>query len=264
MAGRIGIVTGSGLYDLSFLEDRRVDKVETPFGSADVALGKLGGIEVAAIARHGEGHRLLPNMINHRANMMALKMLGASAVYATSVVGALSLDVPLGAAILFDDLYFPENRLPNGELCTVFASPGEDGRGHYIFDHPFSEEMRKAAAEAARELDIRAVVGGTYGHVNGPRFNSRAEIKQLQSAGVVAVSQTSGPEAVLAGELEMAYQLIGYAVDYANGVSSAPTPIDELNANLEASKSLLPKLIERALTKLDIRNIGPSGIMYRF
>lgn len=264
MGRRIGIITGSGLYDLSFLKDRQIEKVDTPFGSADVALGKLGGIEAAAIARHGEGHRLLPNMINHRANMMALKMLGAYAVYATSVVGALSLDVPLASAILFEDLYFPENRLPNGELCTVFTLPGEAGRGHYIFDRPFSEEMRKAAADAARELGISVVVGGAYGHVNGPRFNSRAEIKQLQSAGVIAVSQTSGPEAVLAGELEMAYQLIGFAVDYANGVSSAPTPIEELNANLEASKLLFPKLIERALRKLDRGSIGPCGTMYRF
>ncbi len=260
----IGIITGSGLYDLDFIEGRSVEKIATRFGEAEVAVGKVAGVDVAAIARHGKGHRLLPNMINYRANAAALKELGTIAIYATSAVGVLDVEIPLCTAILFDDLYFPENRLPNGDLCTAFVSPGEEGRGHYIFALPFSEEMRKAAEEAARELGVRAINGATYGHVNGPRFNSRSEIEQLRIAGVAAISQTCGPEAVLSGELEMAYQPIGFAIDYANGVSEVPTPIEELNANLESSKELLPRLLESAIRKLKVEKVRPSGSVYRF
>lgn len=261
---RLGIITGSGLYRLDALENGAVERVSTAFGDSSVELGKLGGTEVAAIARHGEGHRLLSNMINHRANLLALKELGVRAVIATSVVGVLEPTIPLTSVILFDDLFFPENRLPGGELCSLFSKPGEGNRGHLIFNQPFSAVMRNELLKAAGQLGITAIGKGVYGHVNGPRFNSRSEISYLRGAGVTAISQTCGPEAILAGELEIPYQLMGFTVDYANGVMDAPTPVDELSKNLEISSEVLPELIRAAVRGLDVDSIPPSGFVYRF
>ncbi len=260
----IGVITGSGLYELKELELQEEKTIATPFGDAKVALGSIDGNNVAFIARHGRNHELLPNTINHRANIFALKEAGARAVIATSVMGVVDNLLGLGRVILFDDLYFPENRLPNGETCTMFAAPGDPERAHYIFSSPFSSYIRGVAARAATDLNINHLNGGTYGHVNGPRFNSKAEIRSLQSAGVTAISQTSGPEAVLSGELEIPYQLIGFGIDYANSVSPEPTPIEVLDSNLSLAATVLPALIKYMIQSMDPDEIGFDGILYKF
>lgn len=260
----IGIITGSGLYELSEVVEPRTEGVSTPFGDVDVTFGKIGGAEVAIIARHNREHRLLPNMINYQANMFALGEIGARAIMATSVVGVTNPTISLARIILFDDLFFIDNRLPDGQLCTIFEEPGAAGRGHLIFEKPFSPTIRNALGDAARSLNIDPILGGTYAHVNGPRFNSRPEIALLRSVGADAVSQTSGPEAVLAGELEIPYQLIGFSIDYANGVSEIPTPPEELERNLALSAEVLPKLIRAGIERLQDKEIAPTGFMYRF
>ncbi|OIO86619.1 MAG: phosphorylase [Candidatus Aquicultor secundus] len=260
----IGVITGSGLYKLKDLELKEEKTITTPFGEAEVSLGSIDGKDVAFIARHGRNHELLPNMINYRANIFALKETGVCAIIATSVMGVVDRLLGLGRVILFDDLYFPENRLPNGEICTMFTAPGGPERAHYIFSSPFSSYIRGLAAKAAADLNINHLDGGTYGHVNGPRFNSKAEIRSLQSARVTAISQTCGPEAVLSGELEIPYQLIGFGVDYANGVSPKPTPIEVLDSNLSLAATVLPKLIKHTIQSLNLDEIGFDGILYKF
>jgi purine nucleoside phosphorylase len=159
----------------------------------------------------------------------ALREGGAQAILAVTVCGALDPTLELGTLIVFDDLHFLANRLPDGSLCTLHTEPGAPGRGHWIFDGPFSEPLRRALLDGAREAGHPARDGGCYGHVDGPRFNTRTEIRSLMQAGVTAVSQTAGPETVLAGEAKVPYALLGYATDYANGVKpDAPTPVEEL------------------------------------
>src|SRR5919202_100488 len=216
----IGIITGSGIYELPLVEqESRV--VESRFGEAEVAVLRIGPWTVGSISRHGRGHHHLPHTIPYRANLVALKQLGARAVLATTSVGAVDPGIPLERPILFDDLFFPENRLPNGEPCTVFTEPGKAERGHLIRSEPFSPGLRRKMKLAARDLGIDVVVGGVYAHTNGPRFETRAEIKVLRAAGVAAVSQTCGPEAVLAGELGLPYGLVGFPVNYATGGAKA-------------------------------------------
>ena len=106
--------------------------------------------------------------------------------------------------------------------------------------------------------------GGCYGHVDGPRFNSRAEIRSLALAGVTAVSQTAGPETVLCGEAELPYALLGYATDYANGAAPEPTPVAELLRLIDASKEVLARVIAAALPRLAEAALEPAGVMYRF
>jgi 5'-methylthioadenosine phosphorylase len=228
----VGVITGSGLYELP--GDRKLRTVQSRFGEAKVAVGRVGGWAVGSIARHGEGHRHLPHTVPHRANLAALKELGARAVLATTVVGAVDPGMLLGRPILFDDLFFPENRLPCGAPCTVFPEPGDADRGHLIATEPFAPGLRRRMELSARALGLEVAVGGVYGHTNGPRFESRAEIRHL--------SQTCGPEAVLAGELELPYALVGFPVNHATGVAQPETK-EDLDRLLGLSTEVLTRLV---------------------
>lgn len=237
--------------------------METVFGETVIQVGKVGRWRVGAISRHGPGHRFLPHQISYRANLKALSQLGARAVIATTVVGAVDLALALGRPVLFDDLFFPENRLPNGEICTIFTEPGESDRGHLILDEPFSPRLRYRIARIAEELELEPTVGGVYGHTNGPRFETRSEIGSLAAAGVTAVSLTCGPEAVLAGELELPYALIGFPVNYAAGVGEPETK-EDLDRRLDLSKEVLPRLLLSTIEKLEKEDFAfDYGYVYR-
>jgi purine nucleoside phosphorylase len=118
--------------------------------------------------------------------------------------------------------------------------------------------------DACREAGAAVREGGCYGHVDGPRFNTRAEIRSLASAGVTAVSQTAGPEAVLCGEAELPYALLGYATDYANGVQDEATPVDELVRLIGASAAVFAQVLAAALHALPGRRLTAPGTVYRF
>lgn len=253
----LAVISGTGFYDFPGLEEGIDQIIDTKFGDASVRRGVIDGKKVAFIARHGRKHSILPNMINHRANLLALIMLETKALVSTTVCGALDPSIPLAKLAVFDDLYFPDNRLPNGEACTIYDEIGERGRGHYIFDKPFSEELRQQLIEAAQDPITNAV----YAHVNGPRFNSKPEISMLRNYASF-ISQTAGPEIVLAGELGIPCALIGFGVDYANGVAEEPTPVEVLDENLKKSKDVFVATIKKLIA--DYRAPRFGGFIYRF
>jgi purine nucleoside phosphorylase len=172
--------------------------------------------------------------------------------------------IQLGSVICFDDLHFPVNRLPDGSLCTFYAEPGDPRRGHWIYEDPYAPALRAALVASAAEIGVAMRDGGCYGHVDGPRFNTKAEIRGLAAAGVTAVSQTAGPETVLAGEAELPFALVGYATDYANGVQPAPTPVERLLELITASTGTFARLLEAALPRIDPAALAPTGVVYRF
>ena len=245
----VGIITGSGIYELPYDRESRV--VESRFGRAEVSIFRAGPWTVGSIPRHQKNHRHLPNTIPHRANIVALEQLGARAVLATTVVGAVDPGVRLGRPVLFDDLFFPDNLLPDGNACTFFTEPGDPARGHLIWDEPFAPRLRRKLELAAGSLGLETTIGGVYGHTNGPRFESRAEIRSLATAGVTAVSQTCGPEAVLAGELELPYALVGFPVNYATGVSPTEARREELDRLLALSAEVLPRVLLKSVETLE-------------
>lgn len=254
----IGIITGSGIYELPEAREKRT--VGTRFGEAEVTVTEAGPWTVGSVSRHGRGHRHLPHTIPHRANLAALETLGARAVLATTAVGAVDPELALGRPVLFDDLFFPENRLPDGRACTMFPEPGEPGRGHLIQTEPFAPRLRRGMEQAASRLGLEVTVGGVYGHVNGPRFNTAAEIRHLAAAGVSAVSQTCGPEAVLAGELELPYCLAGFPVNRALGGESQA----ELGRLLALSAEVLPKLVLETVETMREEDLAfDHGYLYR-
>ena len=260
----IGIITGSGFYDFPELENPQDFSVSTPFGKTSLSKAEAHGHSLFFLARHQSEHKSLPNMINHRANIFAMKEQGVGLIISTSIMGILKREIPLGELLLFNDFYFPDNRLPSGEICTFFTQEAEKGRGHYIFGSPFSATGNDLAAEVAGDLDIPVHPNLIYAYGNGPRFNSRSEINAFRNLGAGAVSQSAAPEAVLAGECEIGYLLLGFGVDYGNGVSEEPTPIEVLNSNMAASKGIFSKTILGIIEKVTDQAFFDRGFVYRF
>jgi 5'-methylthioadenosine phosphorylase len=257
---RVGIITGSGTEAWPGLDGPVTRTVGTRYGPVTLTEGKLGNTDIAHIARHEVGHQRLSNHVSHRANLAALLDASADCLISLTVCGAVDPAARPGTVIVFDDLYFPDNRLPDGSLCTWHDTPGAVGRGHWIFDRPFSEPVRAALIRGAQAAGVPVRPGGCYGHVDGPRFSTRTEITALAHVGVTAISQTAGPEAVLAGEAGLPMALAGFVTDYANGVAE-PEPVAALLARLHDSTGVLAAVVERALPA--IGEPSPAGLVHR-
>ena len=262
----VGIITGSGTYALPDFEDVQATAVQTPFGQVSVARGGLDGVEALHVSRHLPGHVRLSNHVTHRANIWALRELGASAVMACTACGAVDPGLELGSLVVFDDLHFISNRLPDGSLCTFFVEPSDPRRGHWVLHGgPFADGVREALVRAAAAGGHGVRDGGTYGHVDGPRFNTPTEIAQLAACGVSAVSQTGGPEAVLCGELELPFGLIGFVTDYANEVRAGePTPVETLIELMGTSTAVFGEVLRGAAVILAGGPASAAGTVLRF
>lgn len=259
----IGIISGSGISRWPGLVDRRLHHAETRFGTINVTIGTIDNTEVAHVSRHGPSHERLSHQVNHKANLTALIDLGVEAVIGCSACGAVQPSLEPGSIIVFDELFFASNRMPDGSLCSWYDTPGHEARGHWIFDYPFSAALRESLISAGKGLDAKIVNSGVYGHVDGPRFNSRTEIYAMATCGVDAISQTGGPETVLAGEAGLPYALLGYVTDYANGVTKDPEPIEALLNRMHVSGERLADLIRTALPLLNVQGLQPAGEVFR-
>lgn len=242
-------------------------EVETRFGAVLIGQAKTPeGNTITTLSRHGKSQRFLSHMINHRAHIEALRLLGVEAILATTSCGVIDSSLELGRMVVFDDLYFPDNRLPGGEPCSIFTNAGEPGRGHLIASSHFSANLRRTLIDACEIEGFSHERTGCYGYALGPRFNSKSEIRAMRVAGCTHVSQTAGPEAVLAAELEIPYALIGFGTDYANGVATTPTPIETLNENIAAAGPTFARIAQRAIVALGAQESIPfdTGFVYRF
>lgn len=262
----VGIITGSGTYALPGFEGAQALSLETPYGDATVTRGSYSGVEAIHVSRHLDGHVRLSNHVTHRANIWALNELGARAVIGCTACGAVDATLELGSLVVFDDLHFPSNRLPDGSLCTFFTEPGDAARAHWILHGgPYSAGVRDALVVAAGEAGHPARDRGTYGHVDGPRFNTPSEIAELGRSGVTAISQTGGPEAVLCGELELPFGLIGFVTDYANDVvPGEPTPATKMIELMGQSTAIFGDVLRGATATLAGTEPRPAGTVYRF
>lgn len=249
----VAVITGSGFYDFPDLKNAHAVEITTPFGVVQASCGTFADKSVLFIARHKENHSLLSNMINHKANIDACRQAQVRVILATSIVGLTKPHLPLAKILIFNDIFYPDNRLPDGSHCTFFTEENQSDRGHYLFGSPFFDVSGLLKGE-----DVIADL--TYAYVNGPRFNSKKEISFFASY-ADAVSQTAGPEAVLAGEMEIPYVLLGYGVDYANGVKHEPTPIAVLTENMHRSKGAFAQAIGAVLAN---QSFQFNGFVYRF
>jgi len=207
----LGIIGGSGIYDLPGLENRQEVAVDTPFGKPSDALitGNLSGVRMAFLPRHGRGHRLAPHELPFRANLHAMKQLGMSAVVGISAVGSMQEHIQPGHLVLVDQ-FLDRTRGRTAE-STFF---GDGCVAHAHFADPVWEPLRLLALQAARSAGATAHDGGTYVCMEGPLFSTRAESKLYRSWGVDVIGMTNLQEAKLAREAEIAYSTIALVTDY--------------------------------------------------
>jgi 5'-methylthioadenosine phosphorylase len=206
---QIGIIGGSGLYDMADVTERKEVTLGTPFGdpSGPYLLGTLRGRRVAFLARHGAGHRLLPSELNFRANVFGMKLLGVQYILSASAVGSLKEEYkPLD--IVIPDQFIDRTR---GRISTFF------GRGlaaHVGFAHPFCRILSRLVSDSGRESGAVVHTGGTYVCMEGPQFSTLAESKLYRSWGADIIGMTNLQEAKLAREAEICYSTIALVTDY--------------------------------------------------
>src|SRR5476651_2720844 len=206
---QIGIIGGSGLYDMAELTGREEKTVSTPFGdpSGAYVIGTLRGKRVAFLARHGVGHRILPSELNFRANIYGMKVLGVERILSASAVGSLKMEYkPLD--IVIPDQFFDRTK---GRISTFF------GRGlvaHIAFAHPVCGELSAIAADSAPAVGATVHRGGTYVNMEGPQFSTLAESRLYRTWGMDVIGMTNLQEAKLAREAEICYATLALVTDY--------------------------------------------------
>ncbi len=206
---KIGIIGGSGLYDMAELKERRELSLQTPFGapSDNLIVGRLAGKEVAFLARHGRGHRILPSELNFRANIYALKMLGVERILSASAVGSLKETLaPL-------DILLPEQFIDRtqGRISTFF---GKGIAAHVAFADPVCPDLLAQVQRAAGKAGVKTIRGGTYVCMEGPAFSTKAESHLYRSWGADVIGMTNLQEAKLAREAEICYVTLALITDY--------------------------------------------------
>ncbi len=205
----IGIIGGSGLYDVDGLQDKVWRRVPTPWGDPSDALleGHLEGVRCVFLPRHGRGHRLSPSHLNYRANIDALKRVGCTDVISLSAVGSLREDLPPGHFVVVDqfiDRSFAREKSFFGEGCVAHVSMG----------HPVCPRLGDALEAACQTLGLPVTRGGTYLVMEGPQFSTKAESELYRSWGCSVIGMTNMPEAKLAREAELCYATVAMVTDY--------------------------------------------------
>ena len=248
----IGIIGGSGLYQMEVLTDVREIAVDTPFGPpSDVIIaGRLEGRDVYFLPRHGRGHRLLPTEIPHRANIHALRSLGVRWLLSIGAVGSLRKKFPPRHLVLPDQFF---DRTSKRSEHTFF---GAGIVAHVSIAEPTSAKLRRLVFKAAKELDLPVHDGGTYVNMDGPAFSTRAESKANRKLGFDVIGMTNLPEAKLAREAEIAMASVSFVTDYDCWKTdeepvSVETVIGHLIANAETAKGILARVIPRLPTVAD-------------
>jgi len=241
---RIGIIGGSGLYSMEGLSDVKEVRVRTPFGdpSDAIMVGLLDGTRVAFLARHGRGHRFSPNDINYRANVCAMKMLGAERLISVSAVGSLREELrPLD--FLVPDQFFDRTR---GRIATFF---GGGVVAHVGFDKPTCTQLSVLLADACDRIKVNVHRGGTYVCMEGPQFSTLAESHTYRKHGFDVIGMTNLTEAKLAREAELCYATIAMITDYdcwhvAHSSVTVAQIIENLTRNAENARNVIHEVVK--------------------
>ena len=241
---KVGIIGGSGLYQIEGIKVSDQVGLYTPFGqpSCNYVIGQLEGTEVVFLPRHGKGHRISPTEINYRANIFGMKKLGVDAIISVSACGSLKQEIAPMDFVVPDQLI----DLTKGKRATTFFEGGIVA--HVAFAEPFSQELRIIVSNAVRDLGLNVHYGGTYLNMEGPQFSTKAESHLYRQWGVDVIGMTTGTEAKLAREAEISYATLAAVTDYDcwHGEHESVTVemiINNLNKNVDNAKKILKKAI---------------------
>ena len=239
----IGIIGGSGLYDIAGLDRNEWRRVETPWGAAsdELLFGELDGVRCVFLPRHGRGHRLSPTHLNYRANIDALKRSGVTDVLSLSAVGSLKAELPPGHFVIVDqfiDRSFAREKSFFGDGCVAHVSVAD----------PVCPRIGDAAEAAARGLGLPVTRGGAYLVMEGPQFSSRAESELYRSWGCSVIGMTNMPEAKLAREAELCYATVAMVTDFdcwheGHDAVTVDAVVAVMQANAENARNLVRAVV---------------------
>ncbi|MEJ2516008.1 MAG: S-methyl-5'-thioinosine phosphorylase [Gammaproteobacteria bacterium] len=240
----LAIIGGTGLSDLAGLTISRRQEVATPWGepSAPVSLGRMAGREAVFLPRHGSGHTIAPHRVNYRANIWALREVGATEIVAVNAVGGIREDLVPGGLCVPDQIV----DYTFGRGHTFFEGRGQPVR-HVDFTEPYSAATRARLLAAGRQAGVDIVDGGTYGATQGPRLETAAEIARMARDGCHMVGMTGMPEAALARELEVAYACCAVVVNRAAGLGD--DILGELDRYLDLGMRAVRAMLDRLLSE---------------
>jgi len=243
----IGIIGGSGLYNIEGFTNQKWAKVTTPFGkpSDDLLTGKLAGRDVVFLPRHARGHRILPSELNHRANIWAMKKLGVAWIISVSAVGSLQ------AKYKPCDIVLPDQFLDRTKRDFEHTFFGRGIVAHIAFAEPVCGELRKIVAQAARELNAIIHDGGTYVNMEGPAFSTRAESLTNHKLGYDVIGMTNLGEAKCAREAEIAYATMAMITDYdCWKTDEAHVTVEMIIANLMKNAATAKAIVAKAIPQI--------------
>jgi len=243
---KIGVIGGSGIYDIEGITETRKQKISTPFGdpSDTIVIGNLEGIPVAFLPRHGRGHFIMPSELNSRANIYALKSLGVEQIVSISACGSLKEELKPRDIVIPDQLFDRTRQRP----YTFF---GEGIVAHIGFANPYCPELSQTLYQAAKDLRFSVHLGGTYVCIEGPQFSTKAESKVFRSLGFSIIGMTNLPEAKLAREAEICYATLGLVTDYDVWKEGEEVSVERVVGNLLANIENVKKLIKTAIPRLE-------------
>lgn len=253
----LAVIGGSGLYQIDSLQEVTQVQVDTPFGEPSdlFTVGKLGGLRVAFLPRHGRGHRLLPSEINYRANLWAIKKLGARFVLSVSAVGSLQEEVEPGHLVCPDQFIDRTYKRQHSFF-------GEGIVGHISFGDPVDPKLAELVYESAKEVCTTKVhQGGTYVCIEGPSFSTRAESELFRAAGARIIGMTNLPEARLAREAELAYATLALSTDYdcwhaEHDEVSVASVLEVMKSNIEQARRVIVAFSHKLEAHLDSKLYG--------
>ncbi len=260
----VGVIGGSGLYQIEGITDVKEVVLETPFGQASDAFitGKLDGTPVVFLPRHGRGHRISPTEINYRANIWGMKKLGVSAIVSISAVGSLKLQIKPTDFVIPDQ--FIDRTAPRRHM--TFFSGGIVA--HVSLAEPVSEPLTEVVYDACEQVGVTVHKNGTYLNMEGPQFSTKAESNLYRSWGCDVIGMTNLPEAKLAREAEIDYCTLAAVTDYdcwhhSHGAVTVDMIIECLNKNVDNAKKILKIAIPRigAMKKFSAANALQNAIM---
>lgn len=254
---KLGVIGGSGIYNIDALEGARRVEVETPWGSPSDALlqGRINGVDTVFLARHGAGHCLTPGEINYRANIDALKQLGVTDIISLSACGSFREDLAPGTFVIVDQFI---DRTTTREKSFF----GKGFVAHLSMAHPVCSALAEGLADSCKALDIRHHQGGTYIAIDGPQFSSLAESNLYRSWGCDVIGMTNMPEAKLAREAELPYATAAMVTDYdCWHETEGPVEVSKVLEVMAANTSNAARLIVDLAGRLGPeRDVSPLGI----
>lgn len=252
---KIGIIGGSGLYEIEGFTTQEWAPVETPFGapSDEFLTGQLSGRDVVFLPRHGRGHRLMPSELNHRANIWAMKHLGVSWIISASAVGSLQPQYAPCNIVLIDQF------IDNTKQSTTHTFFGDGIVGHVAFADPICEDLRRVLLSAAVETGVKTHDQGTYVNMEGPAFSTRAESLRNQKLGFDVIGMTNLGEARCAREAEISYATLALVTDYdCWKVEEEPVSVKTVIANLQKNTTSAKEIIRKVISKIPTAPAWPS------